>query len=83
MGIESVVHRATEMAAAKASDVAMYGGSGTAFLTGLSLQDWVGALCAIAGVLIALAGYIGREGHNKRMEQIAMLKGVTITKEDV
>ena len=79
----SIMNKASEVASAiKTSDVAIYGGGSTAFVSGLSVQDWVGGICAIAGVLIALAGYLSRERHNRRMEEIAMLKGVTITRED-
>ena len=61
----------------KASEVMMYGGGLTAFLSGLSLSD-VGV---IVGIVLGVAGFVYNIWHTTQLRKIARNKGVNITED--
>ena len=61
----------------KTSNVALYGGSWLAVISGLSLSD-IGVL---VGIFLSVAGFISNEIHKYKLRKIAREKKVIIDSE--
>lgn len=75
----SIANKAADVASsAKASDLAMYGGSGAAVISGLSLSDWG----VVIGIIIGVLGFVYNIYHKERVFSELKKKNTINLKDD-